>query len=610
MNLFQREMTVNKNNRSSPGLVRTDYMLLLTAACALVLSASALPTLAQQPAITPAITIDQNKIRSYPLRTILESGGDFHTTPFTPADGHGEGKEGPRARQREALYPGAYPNFPFLRVNGLDSQSCYECHNSIGSYVPPDYKTSALLRKPSPVGGSAGLASNAFINPNFPWQLTMFLRNPPHVFGSGYAQSVGEEMSTQLAVERLAVRLAATALAKQAFRKTGKHTVIEQSIPLEAKGLSFGTLRTRCDETGKCTDDTSGVTGVSSDLIVRPFQWKGIASSVRHFVRDALDFHFSMQAVEKVGHIDCDRDGKIDEMTLGNVTALTAFVAMTRPPSVAIPAGGKASYDRGMAIFTGSASDLKDKLSGRMCATCHEPSLKLERPRLVVADPGPANVTNQAGCPVETLLINPEPPERHDTTKRINAHLASVTSKNDYSGIEDLISPADVHARLKPLVANTAPPTALTDLVISLSNPGSDVPAYVFPRLPVKAGTTSVDVPLFSDLRTHNMGTGLQDTNAQGADVDGIAIPPPLFLTRPLWGVADTGPWLHDGRARTLLEAIMFHASPGSEANGVIAAFEKLSAADQQSVVDFLLAMRLPIAEDVYQGPRVPAAKP
>ncbi|MEO8670051.1 MAG: hypothetical protein ABI411_01980, partial [Tahibacter sp.] len=355
----------------------------------------------QQPAITPAVTIDQDKIHEYPLRKVLESGGDFHTTPFTPEDGHGEGKEGPRARQRQALYPEAWPNFPFLRVNGLDSQSCYECHNTIGSYVPPDYSTKALLRKPSPVGGSAGFASNAFINPNFPWQLTMLVRNPPHVFGTGYAQSVAGEMSTELALEREIITRAAKLRAR-----TEHHTVSVTTL-LHAKGLSFGTYKVRCDENQTCTEDTTEVTGVASDLIVRPFQWKGIASSVRHFVRDALDFHLSMQAVEKVGHIDCDRDGKIDEMTLGNVTALAAFVSMTRPPYVAIPPHkeGQDRFQRGKAIFEGTATGLDGKLAGTMCASCHTPKINLHLPELVVEDPGIADVKSLADCPSETLLI-------------------------------------------------------------------------------------------------------------------------------------------------------------------------------------------------------------
>ncbi|UXI68908.1 di-heme oxidoredictase family protein [Tahibacter amnicola] len=552
----------------------------------------ALDATAQRPAITPEVTIDQARIHQYPLAKILESGGDFHTTPFTPEDGHGEGKEGPRARQRQALYPEAWPDFPFLRVNGLDSQSCYECHNTIGSYVPPDYTTKALLRKPSPVGGSAGLASNAFINPDFPWQLTQLVRNPPHVFGTGYAQSLAGEMSTELGLQRGILHRVTTAKA----RRDNKPATL--TTPLSAKGLAFGTLATTCDPSGSCTDDTSKVTGVAEDLIVRPFQWKGIASSVRHFVRDAMDFHFSMQAVEKVGHIDCDRDGKIDEMTLGNVTALTAFVAMTRPPTVMIPkdAPGKARFERGKSLFEGTARGVT--LSGRMCATCHEPAMTLKVPELVIEDPGVANVTTMDGCPDETLLINPEPPERHTVSRLVKQRVEALLGKWEPA---DESEPAATAAKLLEADTATAASLGKDDLRINLTRPGN-APAYVYPRLPAANDRAPVTVPLLSDLRTHNMGSGLQDVAAQGADVTGVSIAPPLFLTRPLWGVADTGPWLHDGRARTLKEAIHFHASEGSEANPIIEAFEKLPPDDQQAVVDFLLAQRLPIAEDIHQG--------
>ncbi|TDR35823.1 di-heme oxidoreductase (putative peroxidase) [Tahibacter aquaticus] len=560
---------------------------------------AAATAVAQQPAITPAVSIDQARIHEYPMRKILESGGDFHTTPFTPEDGHGEGQEGPRARQRQALYPNAWPNFPFLRVNGLDSQSCYECHNTIGSYVPPDYSTKALLRKPSPVGGSAGLASNAFINPNFPWQLTYLIRNPPHVFGTGYAQSVAGEMSTELALQREIITRAAIALAK------AEHRSVTLSTPLRAKGLAFGVYATTCAENGQCSEDTSKVTGVASDLIVRPFQWKGIASSVRHFVRDALDFHLSMQAVEKVGHIDCDRDGMIDEMSLGNVTALTAFVAMTRPPYVVVPQDqpGRERFERGKAIFEGAAKDLDGKLAGSMCATCHVPSLTLQVPELVVEDPGVADVTSPAGCPSETLLINPEPPSRHAVTQQVKKRVEAILAQQSAGALKaDAFESADVAAAVNTLLAQVPIPSLNSgDLRIGLTRPG-DAPAYVYPRLPARNERAAVSVPLLSDLRTHNMGSGLQDVGVQGADVTGISIAPPLFLTRPLWGVADTGPWLHDGRARTLKEAIAFHSSPGSEANPVIAAFTQLSPSDQQAVVDFLLAHRLPVALDIRQG--------
>jgi hypothetical protein len=166
----------------------------------------------------------------------------------------------------------------------------------------------------------------------------------------------------------------------------------------------------------------------------------------------------------------------------------------------------------------------------------------------------------------------------------------------------DAFESADVAAAVNTLLAQVPIPSLNSgDLRIGLTRPG-DAPAYVYPRLPARNERAAVSVPLLSDLRTHNMGSGLQDVGVQGADVTGISIAPPLFLTRPLWGVADTGPWLHDGRARTLKEAIAFHSSPGSEANPVIAAFTQLSPSDQQAVVDFLLAQRLPVALDIRQG--------
>jgi len=138
-----------------------------------------------------------------------------------------------------------------------------------------------------------------------------------------------------------------------------------------------------------------------------------------------------------------------------------------------------------------------------------------------------------------------------------------------------------------------------------------DVAGYALPRLNQQAPfflpfdqapSGAFYVPLFSDLKTHDMGKFLADITAQGADVAGVCIPEPIFLTRPLWGAADTGPWLHDGRATSLLQAIILHGDTatgsGSEAAPIIDAFEKLSADDQQAVVNFLLSLRLPLEQD------------
>jgi CxxC motif-containing protein (DUF1111 family) len=90
---------------------------------------------------------------------------------------------------------------------------------------------------------------------------------------------------------------------------------------------------------------------------------------------------------------------------------------------------------------------------------------------------------------------------------------------------------------------------------------------------------------LYSDLIVHHMGTGLADGITQGG------AGPDEFRTAPLWGVGQRVFFLHDGRTRNLVEAIAAHRSPGSEANAVIARFERLPTEQKQQLVDFLRSL-------------------
>ena len=58
-----------------------------------------------------------------------------------------------------------------------------------------------------------------------------------------------------------------------------------------------------------------------------------------------------------------------------------------------------------------------------------------------------------------------------------------------------------------------------------------------------------------------------------------------MFRTPPLWGIAATAPYMHDGRADTLDAAILAHAG---EADAVRAAYEGLTAAEQGLLLAFL----------------------
>jgi CxxC motif-containing protein (DUF1111 family) len=81
------------------------------------------------------------------------------------------------------------------------------------------------------------------------------------------------------------------------------------------------------------------------------------------------------------------------------------------------------------------------------------------------------------------------------------------------------------------------------------------------------------------------MGDGLADYRPEG-DADGRE-----WRTQPLWGlgltktVSEEATFLHDGRARTILEAILWH---GGEAQAARDRVVEMSPAERANLVRFL----------------------
>ncbi|HEB51721.1 MAG TPA: hypothetical protein ENI87_00555 [bacterium] len=95
------------------------------------------------------------------------------------------------------------------------------------------------------------------------------------------------------------------------------------------------------------------------------------------------------------------------------------------------------------------------------------------------------------------------------------------------------------------------------------------------PSLPSPSGP----VPLFSNLLLHNvMPAGFRGMAEPGADVG-------YYQTPPLWGIKDTAPYMHDGRAEDLRGAILAHFG---EAEQVRANYVALSEADKDALIVFL----------------------
>ena len=118
------------------------------------------------------------------------------------------------------------------------------------------------------------------------------------------------------------------------------------------------------------------------------------------------------------------------------------------------------------------------------------------------------------------------------------------------------------------------PPTAQTErgrtLFHDLNCSGCHVPRLNSPSGPV---------PAYSDLLLHDMGPGLAD-GIEMLDAGGSE-----FRTQPLWGLAASGFFLHDGRVATVRDAILAH---GGESQASRDGFAALTAEQQADVLAFL----------------------
>jgi CxxC motif-containing protein (DUF1111 family) len=128
-------------------------------------------------------------------------------------------------------------------------------------------------------------------------------------------------------------------------------------------------------------------------------------------------------------------------------------------------------------------------------------------------------------------------------------------------------------------------------------------------RLFGKTGCADCHVPklgsvdgIYSDLLLHAMGPELVGGGSYGEPP--LPVPngpddgpsPSDWRTPPLWGVADSAPYLHDGRAATLESAIQMHGGQGLRAARNFAALQQN---EQAQLVAFLKTLRAPEASNL-----------
>jgi CxxC motif-containing protein (DUF1111 family) len=135
-----------------------------------------------------------------------------------------------------------------------------------------------------------------------------------------------------------------------------------------------------------------------------------------------------------------------------------------------------------------------------------------------------------------------------------------------------------------PILRLDNPTLFLPDPSAPTSGVSIDLTAPVdVPRLSRTSSAGPVLVPLFSDLKRHDMGPELADP----IPLQGV---PAQFTTTPLWGLGSTAPYLHDGRATDIDSAIRLHGGEGAAARD---AYVALSDGQRSKLIDFLSSLVL-----------------
>jgi CxxC motif-containing protein (DUF1111 family) len=120
------------------------------------------------------------------------------------------------------------------------------------------------------------------------------------------------------------------------------------------------------------------------------------------------------------------------------------------------------------------------------------------------------------------------------------------------------------------------------------------------PPLKNPTGGSFVVRNFFADLKRHDLGPNFRERNFDGTFQN-------QFMTEPLWGVATTAPYGHDGRSNNLEQVILRH---GGEAQASRDAFAALSRANKMLIFEFLSTLVLFPPDDTSSNllPANPAA--
>jgi len=310
---------------------------------------------------------------------LLRHGRTLFDAMWTPQEGGGRPlTKGTGGALSDPASPLVFPR-NFNRISAPDANSCFGCHNLPASGGGGDIVANVFVlgqrfdfatfdnADPTPARGGTAENGEAALLDNIANS-----RATPGMNGSGYI----EMLSRQITVDLQAIR--------DGIGPGGQ-------AALAAKGVSFGTLARGADGSW----NTSGVDGLPApslrstgaddppSLVIRPFHQAGAVVSLREFTNNAFNHHHGIQTVERFGKdTDPDGDGFVNEMTRGDVTAVSVWQATLSVPGRVIPRVRHIEE----AVLVG-----EQKFIDVGCASCHIPALPLEDWGWFFSEPNPFN---------------------------------------------------------------------------------------------------------------------------------------------------------------------------------------------------------------------------
>lgn len=326
------------------------------------------------------------------------------------------------------------------------------------------------------------------------------------------------------------------------------------TLSLRSKGLSYGRIRALPDG----TVDTSQVEGVDPDLRVKPFFAQGGTISIREFAVGAFKAEMGLESPDEVLCAVTDPTNAQARVSPAGFVFDPTQDTFERPP-VCDPAAD------------GDGDGVTDEID-----TALIDHMEFYLLNYFKAGTGASSTRTLQG----NLLMN--------AALCTTCHVQSLTIVKDRR-----VADVETIFNAQKGIFNRLFATATTKFVAVDDG-------QAFPKL-LPAGQSFLVKNIFTDFKRHDLGPAFHEREYDGTLVT-------QFMTEPLWGVATTAPYGHDGRSINLEEVILRH---GGEATLSRTLFAALAPDDKRKVLEFLNTLILFPPDDTASNlnPGVPGTQ-